>query len=375
MQEAEIAVVGGGIVGLAFAYAHAKRGRKVVLFERTDFAIGASVRNFGSLWPIGKALGKPHDRAMLSREIWNEIIAQTNLWHAASGSLHLAYADDELAVLDEYLTSLGSDKFGRALISPDAAAEKSHAIVAPGLRGALWSPTEMNIDPREAVRKIPEMLRDKFGVTLCFGTQVLDVSLPKISTSLGDWRVQEAVVCSGADFQTLYPALFREGGMTLCKLQMMRTVPQPNGWALGPTLCAGLTLGHYECFKNCATLKPLLARFEREMPFYIEHGIHLLLTQTALGELTIGDSHHYGSTIEPFDRADVDEAILRYLKTFAQAPTFEIAEHWNGTYPKLPGKTEFIASPAPGVTIANGLGGAGMTLSFGLAEQVVSDAY
>ena len=27
------------------------------------------------------------------------------------------------------------------------------------------------------------------------------------------------------------------------------------------------------------------------------------------GELTIGDSHHYGSTLEPFDRADVDEAM------------------------------------------------------------------
>src|ERR1051325_3139574 len=105
MRIADVAVVGGGIVGLAFAYAHARRGRKVVLFERTDFAIGASVRNFGLLWPVGQPLGPAHDRAMLSRQIWTEVIQRARLWSAATGSLHLAYADDEMAVLGEYIES------------------------------------------------------------------------------------------------------------------------------------------------------------------------------------------------------------------------------------------------------------------------------
>src|SRR5436190_17196644 len=99
MRTAEIAVVGGGIVGLAFAYAYGRRGRKVVLFERTDFAVGASVRNFGLLWPVGQPFGNAHDRAMRSGEIWLEVIEKADLWHAPSGSLHLAYAADEFAVL------------------------------------------------------------------------------------------------------------------------------------------------------------------------------------------------------------------------------------------------------------------------------------
>jgi glycine/D-amino acid oxidase-like deaminating enzyme len=49
-----------------------------------------------------------------------------------------------------------------------------------------------------------------------------------------------------------------------------------------------------------------------------------------------------------------------------------MVQSWNGTYPKRTnGETEFVHQAQPNVWIVNGLGGAGMTLSFGLAEEVV----
>jgi len=104
---------------------------------------------------------------------------------------------------------------------------------------------------------------------------------------------------------------------------------------------------------------------------YKDHGIHVLLAQNQYGELIIGDSHHYGRTLEPFDSEEVNKIILEYLSTFTNLGKLQIVERWHGIYPKLHSDIKLVLKPAPGVTLVNGLGGAGMTLSFGIAEEVI----
>ncbi len=50
-----------------------------------------------------------------------------------------------------------------------------------------------------------------------------------------------------------------------------------------------------------------------------------------------------------------------------------ITERWNGTYAKSTAGENLIISPERNVKIVNALGGAGMTLSFGLAEELVNE--
>ncbi len=116
-------VVGAGIVGLATARALAARKYEVKIFERNARATGASIRNFGMVWPIGQPDGKLYERAMLSAGIWKQICNEANIWHDEVGSLHLAYNEFEWKVLCE-LAEVYSDRQYRLLL-PDEVAQHS----------------------------------------------------------------------------------------------------------------------------------------------------------------------------------------------------------------------------------------------------------
>jgi hypothetical protein len=153
---------------------------------------------------------------------------------------------------------------------------------------------------------------------------------------------------------------------------MMRRVSQPDKWRIGPALCGGLSLIHYPGFQNAPSLIHLKKRYEEEYSEYLKWGIHVMVSQNGSGELTIGDSHEYGLVHDPFDKDFINQMILAYLKTFVSIKDWQLLQSWNGIYPKMTnGQTELILNIEPGVTIINGIGGNGMTLSFGLAEEII----
>ncbi len=368
-KHADVAIVGAGIVGLAHALAAAKRGHRVAVFDRHPQVIGASIRNFGMIWPIGQPAGALYERALRSRHIWKELAGQAGFALTPSGSLHLAYRHDELAVLQEFADEASRSDRPVKLLTADEVAAKSPAVITDGLLAALWSPLEMVVDPREAIRTLPELLSAQYGVEFCWSHTVTAIAHPYLIVNGQSWTADQIWVCSGADFETLYPHLYAESGLIKVKLQMMRTGPQPQNWRLGPSLCGGLTLTHYEAFANCPSLSILKARIARETPHFPRWGIHVMMSQNALGELIIGDSHEYGLNPDPFDQQLLNNYILNYLKTFANVSDGAIAATWHGVYAKRPGYTEWVVHPEPGVTVVNALSGAGMTLSFGLAEE------
>ena len=69
------------------------------------------------------------------------------------------------------------------------------------------------------------------------------------------------------------------------------------------------------------------------------------------------------------DKPEIDRLILDYLATFATLEDTQITRRWHGVYAKHPERPFVRLEPAPGVAVLTGLGGAGMTLSFGLAER------
>lgn len=367
----DVAVVGAGIVGLAHAYMAARSGRSVAVFERNPAASGASVRNFGMIWPIGQPAGALHEMALRSRELWVEVLRQARLPFLETGSLHVAYRNDEAAVAQEFHGKARSLGYDCAWLDPRQTLERSQAIRSDGLLGALWSPTELTVDPREVMAHLPEFLAERYGVKFFFNTAVHNVDTSLVETTGQNWRAATIVVASGDDFQTLFPGYFQQKGLTRCKLQMMRTVRQPRGWSLGPSLAFGLTFKHYPTFQVCATLGALKERIARETPEFDQWGIHVMASANSSGELTLGDSHQYGLSVDIFDKPLINRLILDYARQYLNVPSLEISEYWHGVYAKHPDHAYLDFSPLPGVQLVTVTTGIGMTMSFGIAEQTL----
>ena len=372
-SRAKVAIVGAGILGLAHAYLAAKAGKSVVVFEKSPRAAGASVRNFGMIWPIGQPAGEMLSMAMRSREIWREILDAAGLPYKPTGSLHLAYRADEAEVIREFAEIAPGLGYDCAWLDRNGVLDISQAAQPDGLIGGLWSETELTVDPRQILQSLPAFLEERFGVRFHFGALVTGIGLPAIETTAGRFQAETAIVCSGEDFQTLYPEHYAASGLTRCKLQMMRTAAQPGGWQLGPSLAAGLTLRFYPAFQICKTLPALSRRIAEETPEFDRWGIHALVSQTTDGALTLGDSHEYGLHVEIFNKQEIDDLILEYTRGFLRAPNLAIAERWYGVYAKHPSKPLVVMSPQDGVRIVASPGGSGMTLSFGVAERSMID--
>ncbi|MGL4554143.1 MAG: FAD-dependent oxidoreductase, partial [Gemmataceae bacterium] len=215
---------------------------------------------------------------------------------------------------------------------------------------------------------LPAWLSRTMGVDFYFDTPVLAVEGPRLRTAAGAFSARRVAICTGADFRDLAPEAFAASGMVPCKLQMMRTPAYPR-FRLGTMLAAGLTLRHYKAFAACPTLPALARRLDETMPEYGQYGVHVMAAQNGRGEIILGDTHEYGDAVEPFDKPHLDELVLAYLRTFTDIPDLSVAARWHGVYVKHPTEPVVTARPDPGVVAVTGVGGAGMTLSFGLAER------
>jgi FAD dependent oxidoreductase TIGR03364 len=373
MNNQSAIVVGAGILGLSTARALAEKGYQVTVIERSQFSLGASVRNFGMIWPVGQPDGNLYNRAKRTKEIWLDYLNASNIPYNACGSLHLAYSKEEMNVVDEIGHFFASKERPVSVISATEVLSKYNGINAEGLLGALRSEDETIIDPREGIWKLPAYLTEKYGVNFIWGTVITNVTSNVAYSGSVKFSADIICVCSGADFETLYPAIYKQQPIIKTKLQMMRFKHKDPNFQLGASICGGLSLLHYKSFRASAALTKLRLKLESELPEYFKYGIHVMVSQNAQGELTVGDSHEYALDFDPFDKIEINTMILDYLKNLIHIDQWDMIQSWNGTYPIMTnGAADLFIKPEEGVYILNGIGGHGMTMSFGFAEEMIN---
>ena len=169
----DVAVIGGGVIGLSIAWRAAQRGCSVRLYERGELGGGASRVAAGMLAPVTEA--DPGERALLelglrSARMWPSFAAELaetaacDLSLRRCGALVIARDDDEARALERELALRLAMGLDVERLLPTAARKREPALT-PSVRLALAVASDQAVDPRAMVVALAEASR-RAGVAL-----------------------------------------------------------------------------------------------------------------------------------------------------------------------------------------------------------------
>jgi FAD dependent oxidoreductase TIGR03364 len=362
--KSDVVVVGAGIVGLACALVAIEQGLSVQVVDREAFCTGASIRNFGFVTVTGQGSGATWRRARRSRDIWAHIAPQAGIPVEHTGLYVLAQRAEAESVLRELL--LTEEGAALAWLAPDRLRKQAAHLAHAHVRGALYSPHELRVEARFAIERLRLWLASR-GVRFHMGAAVQQVESGRVQCDGGELQAERIVVCPGPDVRNLFPRAFAKHKTGLCQLQMLRIRP-PRSYHLGAAVMSDLSLVRYRGFSALPGAARLEDRLRQEVPRALQHGIHLIVVQSADGSLVVGDSHQYGDAIPPFVPAEAEQLILAEMQRVLCLGHYQVEERWTGIYPSGP-QDAFVETVLPGVQLLSVTSGTGMSTAFALAEE------
>ena len=216
---ADVAVVGGGIAGVATAYFLARRGARVVLVERAQLGAGATGRNAGFLLAgvaenfvaasrrYGEAVAERVWRLTLrNQELVRDVVARHAIgcdleWY---GSMQIAADDDEWAEM---------------LASAVALRRRGHRIEVDEASRCAFVPDDGPLHPIRFLRGLAAAA-EAAGVRIFEGTNVTRVVPGEVRAGEASVRAASVVVCTNAYAPHLVDARIRP-----VRGQMLATAP------------------------------------------------------------------------------------------------------------------------------------------------------
>jgi glycine/D-amino acid oxidase-like deaminating enzyme len=216
-MESEIAVIGGGLVGMALAYGLQRGGRQVTVFDEGDRAFRASRGNFGLVWVQGKGAGLP-DYARWSRQsaaLWPQLAEALrdetgiSLELSQPGGFDICLTDREAEQATRRLETLrdalggdypfeflGHNKLRRML--PE---------IGPDVVGATYCPEDGHVNPLYLLRALYGAFEKRGGrVVNGHRVTVLAPGASGFTLDNGEtWRAEKVVLSAGLGNAALAP--------------------------------------------------------------------------------------------------------------------------------------------------------------------------
>jgi glycine cleavage system T protein len=196
-DQAQIVIVGGGIVGAQIAYHLAKMGRTdVVLVEKGDIASGESSHAAGLVTQFATS------QAMLKFRMYSiELYSELGLFDHV-GSLRVASSPEQLKDFERSVSRAKALGLDCEVIGPSEAVKHMPQITDKDLYGAIYLPRDGQLDPYTTTTSMVKFAKD-LGVTVYTDTRVTGFKLsPKgeiteVETDKGSIKTELVVNAAG----------------------------------------------------------------------------------------------------------------------------------------------------------------------------------
>lgn len=209
-KSADVAIIGGGVIGLALARSLALRGlRRVLLLERSALGAESSSAAAGMLAPQAEADCPDDffDFSCRSRDMYPAFAASLraetgiDIELDTTGTLYLAFTEEDVLQLEQRYE--WQSKAGLAVEKFDAETTRLfEPSIAVNVRAALRFSRDMQVENRRLISALA-VSNEQLGITLETGVAVTSLKvehgkLSGIETSRGFVATENVVIASGA---------------------------------------------------------------------------------------------------------------------------------------------------------------------------------
>lgn len=397
INEVDVAVVGGGIIGLACAYFLHRQGLTVAIADKGSFASEQSRRNSGFIRQQGRDV-RELDLMRRSLELWAEIPTEigADVGFARQGNLALTMDPDKVAAMESWVRVAREHGIVSKVVRGDEIRKLVPRLV-PNFVGGLYTANDCQGEPFQAGPAIASYLL-KAGVAVLDHTHVQELLIENgkvcgLRTERGEIRAGEVIVAAG-----LWSALFLERyGIHLpvadLRITVGRTAPFDHGLSIPtwtprtlvrPRQDGGLTIalgqdGPADFDLTAGQLKHSV----RFLPNYMANRsgvkVHLFgrhREQARFKRAYSGRSPGGLAEIRSQPVAPNTELISRCVDAAREEFSFDaplsLVESWACRADMTPDGVPIIGRvPShPGLTIVTGMNGHGFGISMGVGEAV-----
>lgn len=223
--QADVIVIGGGVIGVCTALYAARAGRRVVLLEKGRIAAEQSSRNWGWI----RQQGRDADELpimMESRALWQELAKQTDqdIGLRQTGTTYLAQNDAHMQGYTDWLPTAKANGLDTTILSAKQVAAQFPNMKIAGIKGALQTASDLRAEPWVAVPALARIAaREGVQIVENCAVRMLDVAAGRVAgviTEAGRISAPEVVLAGGA-----WSSLFlRNHGINIPQLSVRENV-------------------------------------------------------------------------------------------------------------------------------------------------------